>query len=150
MHRERIDVNMLQRNLRIGFGHASDDASPELRGLQHVGFVNGCQFEATLFSEFERDTRYALNLGFAVAHRVPRRARAGRIATARLAKVEPAKKFAYKKNVRSCNNRWAKRRALGQGVVRDRRTQIGKAAESNAQLQQARFGTTILGKFVPF
>src|SRR5205085_11377860 len=70
VHRRRVDIKMIEFNLRILSADPRHRLPPKLRGLEDVRFINGSYFAATLRGRFEGDPRNALNLAHRVTHRV--------------------------------------------------------------------------------
>ena len=136
VHRERIHVLVLERDVGIVGRHRGHGPAPQLRRLEHVGLVHREQPLAARPREQERHARHPLHFADAVLHRVERRLAVGRDA-ARLAEVEPAEQLADDDQVGA-------RRALrleGRGVLeplpRARRPQVRIHAHRGPQRQQA-------------
>ncbi len=95
-----------------------------------------------LRGELKRHAGDALNFFYRIRHGVE-----GRIAlaskAARFSEVQSAQQFADEKNVGITQNFRTDRRAVRDGGVGDRRTQVGESAQGFAQSKQARFRTLV-------
>ncbi len=140
---------MLERDARILLGNFDDRGAPELRHFEHIGLIDRSYFLAPLPGQLEGNVGNPGDFVSGIAHGVPRRS-ALPVPGSRLAKVQAAQQLADKQNVGAFGHFGAQR-----GVARQRRVgnggpQIGKPAQSLAELQKSRFGPAIRGQGIEF
>src|SRR5207249_11638509 len=112
-------------------------------------FIDGGHLAAAGARWFKSRMRDALDLGFAVAHRVQGVAVAGwPFGLAGLAKVDAAQKLAHDQNVSSVDHLRAQRRTIFQSGEANRWAQVGEDSQLPAKTQQAAFRTKMSRKAV--
>ncbi len=123
----------------------SDNVSPELERLQHIGLVDTGQALAALLRRLECDVRNATDFRFGIAHGIETLALAfesavrRRADTARLTEINVAGQFTDDKDIKSGHDFRLQRRSAGQFRIHDRRTQVGEQAEVLAQAENCLF-----------
>ena len=111
----------------VGF-EAVDGGAPELRALEDVGLIDGCEFFAALLGEREGDAGDAGDFVARVAHGVD--GFVGFFAPAAgLAEVEAAEELADEEDVDALGDFGAERGVFRERGVGDRGPEVGEAAE---------------------
>ena len=131
---------MLERDFGEIRGDAGDHLTPVARGFQHVGLVHGDELFLAALGKVEGDAGDTLDLILGVAHGVVG-LMAGFVDGARLAEVEAAEQFAHDHQIGAGETLRAQRRALRDGWKGNGGTQIGKASEGVAQIEQTSLRT---------
>ena len=136
MHRTSVNEKMIESNIRIIGPDARNGLSPELRSLQHISFIHGCQFFAAAAGRLKGDMSYAFYLGDGIPHRI--KCLVSVIAKpAGFAEIEAAEQFADNEQIGSLKYFRAQRRRADESRNCRRRTEISKSTQRFSELQQA-------------
>ena len=144
VHRAGVDVLVFERDIRILRGDLGDGSAPELGDFQNVRFIDRGNFLPALGRQLKGYAGHAHNLVAGVAHGVPCRVRLALPGTG-LAEVEAAEQLAHEEDVRAVNHLRTQRRVCGERGESKGGTEVRKAAQRLAQLQQAGLGAAIRG-----
>ena len=141
-HRARVDVHVLDGDVRIVLRHIIHDRAPQLRRLQHVGLVDGGQVLPSLARGVEGHARDPIDLANRVPHRIECLAGLS-IDLARLAEVEPAGQLPHDQQIRTARDLGLERAGLLEPRPDARRPQVGEYAEAFANGEQPAFGALL-------
>ena len=138
-HGAGVHVHVVKFDFGIVAAYAGNGLPPELRGLEYVGLVHRSDLPAAFLRLLERNVGHTLDLRYRVAHGVVR-SRDGAVAdSAGLPEVDPAQQLTHDQDVGALDDLGAQGRAVGNGAIGDRRTQIGITAQRLPQSQQPGF-----------
>jgi hypothetical protein len=145
--RARVDVHVLEPDVRVFATYLGDHRTPELRGFEHVGLVHRGH-EATPDPRFRKGhMRDAGDLRARIAQRVPC-GPADVVEPARLGEVQAAEQLAHDQDIGTANARGSDRADVRQRVVAGDRTQVGEPAERLAERQESGLGPRDRGKML--
>ncbi len=128
MHGAGVHVHVVQRYVGIILRDLDHATPPQLRGLEHVGFVHRGNFFPSLPCLLEGDARHALDLHGGITHSV-----VGVILffaeAAGMGEVKTAQEFADDEHVCAFHPGTLQWRAISDRREESCRTQVGKASQ---------------------
>ena len=136
-HGRGVDIDVLERNVRILLRDLRHHRAPEARGFKHVRLVDRCHAAAALARAFEGHARHPFDLVTRVDQGIEGGV-ARRGEAARLAVVQAAQQFANDQQVSAAHFVRLERSPFRERGIADGRTQVGVAAERLPQRQQRR------------
>ena len=146
-HGDAVHVLVVQVNATVvAVTQGGHVAAPQFADFQHVGLVHAGHAAPALLGGPEGDLRDALDLGGGVAHGV-----VGGVAVdlAVAVEVHAAQQFTHDQDVHAARQFRLQRGQVFQAGLHAHRAQVGVAAQSLAQRQQAAFRAQVAGQQVP-